>query len=111
MSYNYTDANSCSAIANRTVNVNLCTGIETELKSSVVSIYPNPANDVIHIAIDPPLINHTTIELYNVTGKLVLTEKMMNENTSIKINFLTKGNYTIKVISDTQQTVGHIIKN
>ena len=111
LSYNYTDVNTCSAVATQEVMVSLCTGIK-ELNESFVSIYPNPANDLIYVTLlDASLINNTIIEIYNSIGKLILTEKVLSEKTSIKINSLANGIYTVKVISGTLQTLSHIIKN
>jgi len=56
-------------------------------------------------------MNNTIIEIYNSIGKLILTEKVLSEETTIKINLLANGIYTVKVISGTKQTVRHIIKN
>jgi len=83
-----------------------------QLNKHSINVYPNPANDIIYVTLhDASLINNTTIEIYNAIGNLVLTQKSYSENTSIIINSLTKGIYTVRVISDNKQTVNRIIKN
>lgn len=107
--YDYTDGNGCMATNTKTVNVNLCTGI-SELSNNSISIYPNPAKEVINVMMDASLYNNTSIELYDAIGKLVITEKVVNNNTVISINDLAKGIYTIRIISEGKQLSKRIIK-
>jgi PKD repeat protein len=107
--YSYTDANNCSAVDSKTVNVSLCTGI-TELTSTNISIYPNPAKDAINVMMDAALINNTSIELYDAIGKLIITEKVVNVQTTIKIDALAKGIYTVRIVSEGKQVSRRIIK-
>jgi PKD repeat protein len=107
--YDYMDANGCSATDTKTVNVSLCTGI-TELTSANISIYPNPAKDAIHVLMDASSISNTTIELYDAIGKLVITEHVMNVHTTVSINNLAKGIYTLRVFSEGKQVSKRIIK-
>ena len=107
--YDYTDGNGCSAVDTKTVDVSLCTGI-TELTNTNISVYPNPARDAINIMMDASLINNTTIELYDAIGKLVIAEKVMNVHTTVSINHLAKGIYTLRILSEGKQVSKRIIK-
>ncbi|MES2514198.1 MAG: M43 family zinc metalloprotease [Bacteroidota bacterium] len=107
--YTYMDANNCSAVDSKTVNVSLCTGI-TELTNTNISVYPNPAKDAINVMMDAALINNTSIELYDAIGKLIITEKVINVQTTIKIDALAKGIYTVRIVSEGKQTSRRIIK-
>lgn len=109
ITYDYTDANSCSASANQMVSVSLCTGI-TELTSSSILVYPNPAKDVINVIMDASFLNHTTIELYDAIGKLIIKEKVVNTTTSLIINSLSTGIYTVRVVSEGNQISKRVIK-
>jgi hypothetical protein len=109
ISYYYMDANLCSATATQTVSVSLCTGI-IELNSTSVSVYPNPAENSINVLMDASLVNNASIELYDAIGKLIMTEKVLNTNTAIFINHLSKGIYTVRVVSNGNQTAKRIIK-
>ncbi len=109
VSYNYTNVNGCSATANQTVIVSVCTDA-VELNTSLISIYPNPANELIHIKMDASLISDATIELYDAIGKRVIFEKVNTENTSIVINSLANGIYLVRMISGTKQLLNHFIK-
>ncbi len=107
--YDYMDGNGCSATDTKTVNVSLCTGV-TELTSTNISIYPNPARDAFNVMMDASLINNTTIELYDAIGKLVIAEKVVNVQTTIKIDTLAKGIYTVRIVSEGKQVSQRIIK-
>ena len=109
ISYNYTDMLGCSATDTKTVDVSLCTGI-TELANTNISVFPNPANNVINIVMNASLINNTTIELYDAIGKLVIIEKALNVHTTISISNLAKGIYTLRVLSEGQQVSRRVIK-
>jgi hypothetical protein len=109
ISYDYIDANLCSATATQTVSVSLCTGIK-DLTSSNISVYPNPAKDAISVSMDASLVNHTTIELYDAIGKLVIIEKVVNPQTTIIINSFAKGIYTVRIVSEGKQTTKRFIK-
>jgi hypothetical protein len=103
------DGNGCSATDTKTVNVSLCTGV-TELTSTNISIYPNQARDAFSVMMDASLINNTTIELYDAIGKLVIAEKVVNVQTTIKIDALAKGIYTVRIVSEGKQVSQRIIK-
>ncbi len=104
-----TNSNGCSASATQTINVNVCTGI-VELTGSLVSIYPNPATEQINIKLDASFINNATIEVYDVNGKMLLSEKVLAENTSIVITTLSNGIYTLKIVCDSKKIVHRFIK-
>jgi hypothetical protein len=112
LTYNYTDANTCSASASQTVNVNLCTGLVTLNGADAfsISVYPNPAKDELYVLMDELFIDNASIELYDAIGKLITTEKVVNTTTSITINSLSTGIYTVRVVSGGKQISKRIVK-
>ncbi len=60
-----------------------------------INIYPNPAKENINISVNPK-IQDLKVQIFNSTGKLILTTKNYKINTSQ----LSKGYYIIKVSSD-----------
>ena len=109
VTYNYTNTNGCSNSASRVITINLCSGID-ELENSELSIYPNPANDLIYVSLSDKLTNNATIELYDAIGKLVISEKVTAKTTALYINNLAKGIYTIRITSNQSQSISRIIK-
>lgn len=68
-------------------------GINDLLSSSDVSIYPNPAKDLIYIESNHRVLH---IKVYDLMGKQVLTEKLLNR--AINIKNLTQGLYLLKLL-------------
>lgn len=87
------------------------TGIITANKTAVaktILVYPNPATDQLYIK-----SAHTTlqrIQFINITGSIVLTEKLSGNTSDIKINTLVPGIY-FYTITDTSgnSTQGKVI--
>ena len=78
--------------------------------SKFVSVYPNPASSIINVKMNTTFINNAKIELYDATGKLITQQKVVNEYSSLNINGLANGIYTVRVITDNEQTVKRIVK-
>jgi hypothetical protein len=64
--------------------------------TTVVRVYPNPTSDYIHIE---GLETGTSIELYDLSGKLVKNEKLKNNNAVLDVQSLPAGLYTLKITS------------
>jgi len=63
--------------------------------SGHVKVYPNPANDEFNIE---GVEAGSTVYLYDVNGKLMMQEKVMNKsNVAWNISHLASGNYLLKV--------------
>ena len=68
-------------------------GIE-EVEESTVSIYPNPANNVINVNAASTISN---VEVYTITGQKVGNFTANNTNTTISTANLTSGMYLMKI--------------
>ena len=104
INYSYIDANNCSASSIRNVVVNLCTGIE-ELEATSISVYPNPAKDKLVVKLDRSYTAATTIELFDVVGKLVMVENTTAAVTNLNVSKLAKGVYTVVINSSDHKSV------
>ncbi len=62
-------------------------------------IYPNPANDVLHID-KKQTIEVTAINIYNTLGQIVLVIPNAQQTKSVDVSSLKTGNYFIKINSD-----------
>ncbi len=75
-----------------------------------LSVYPNPASDMINITIPESLGNNVKIEVVNSTGIVVMTKEMSTQNGLLKIaNVFPKGLYTVKVIGQLHNATGKFI--
>jgi surface protein len=70
-----------------------------------ISIYPNPTNDKLFIQ---GLSDATKVSIYNVLGKLVLSQTISKE---IDVNNLQSGIYIIKIADEQKEIVRKFIKN
>lgn len=71
------------------------TAVETE-----INIYPNPADDVVHISVSSGQI--LAIAVYSLTGQLVMQQGGNRaKKTDIDISHFQKGMYLLKIFTDT----------
>ena len=71
------------------------TNIE-DIIEPVTRIYPNPSDNIINIEIENP--NNATIEIYNVSGRLVFSKLLKLKLEIINISDFPRGIYIVKVI-------------
>ena len=101
----------CEANATIFVDAQVCSGLVENLAYNNVSIYPNPNNGMVTIAISSNFNANTSLEVYDALGKLVIKETLTKENTSINTTDLKDGVYMFKVISNNNTIkVGRMIK-
>jgi hypothetical protein len=78
-------------------------GLDDFILTKGMTIYPNPASDIISVKINPLLLGQT----YKITdqiGRLVLTDKLKSEITSINISELPFGIYFFTIGEQIKQT-------
>jgi hypothetical protein len=90
-----------SAVAILTVLNN--TGINEVSQSNLFSVYPNPANSQINVKVDSKLLG-SDYTVYDNTGKVVLSGKIISENTVIELGNLPGGIYLLSVGENLKKT-------
>lgn len=82
-----------------------------QLKDNIAKTYPNPAKNKIYVQIDKK-INFPKYEIYDLSGKLILSKKckLINNTIEIPISYLEAGNYIYKIIDGTTKYSGKFIK-
>ena len=108
VNYNFTNSNGCSGSANINFTVSICTGIN-EFESKLISVYPNPAKDLINIELNN-LSEMSKIEMYDVIGKLVYSVQTKDSLIPINVNELNNGVYTIRIINNQSSYLKRFIK-
>lgn len=73
----------------------LATGINSITKNNSVKIYPNPANDVVHIVRNTK--TNASLAVINTLGQVVLTKELTKESESINISELQSGIYFLNI--------------
>ncbi len=90
----------CTVQTAVTVSVTSCTEVDEHLSTDNVSIYPNPANDAIHINI-PFENNGALATVYSVDGQVIKAYSLTNQENRISMSDINSGVYFIEV------TIGH----
>lgn len=90
----------------RTVVENLLGGQDFTIDKSI-SIYPNPASDILNIKADNTI---KSILLYDLQGRLLMTSLHNATETYLNITDKSSGIYLIKVISESGSKIEKIVK-
>lgn len=85
-----------------------------EYATSQLSIYPNPARSLIHVDGELTSPERASIEIYSLTGELVLTEELGNNGSQFKamldVSVLSAGTYTLHVRANQKVSTSKFIK-
>ncbi|MFN8714192.1 MAG: T9SS type A sorting domain-containing protein [Bacteroidota bacterium] len=100
VTYIFIDVNGCLNFATTNVVVNACVGIGENPAFASVSYLPNPTTDVLVVRWDNSKVSVNTIEVYDVNGRLVLSQTTGNNSQAqVSVAELPAGNYTLTLIS------------
>lgn len=97
VTYAYTDANGCSGNTELVLNVSECTTVrESKDALSFVTIYPNPAKDVLVIQTKLSTSVYTA-SVYDATGRLVLSKEITGKEEKLNVSQLPNGVYVLQL--------------
>jgi PKD repeat protein len=85
------------------------TGKKIKLDMDEFNVYPNPANDVLHVVLEED--ESVELQLINTSGQLLLQHELTNGRESIDISQLDPGIYIIRINTDDEVFTQKIIKN
>lgn len=113
ITYTVTDTNLCSNSDTASITVDLCSGIANTVVFKEISVYPNPANGIVNIAVNNASFSQLTISIIDIQGKEVYNETDKNisagYNKQINIEKLAKGVYYIKLNTGNDSKVQKLI--
>ncbi|MBC8486129.1 MAG: T9SS type A sorting domain-containing protein [Bacteroidetes bacterium] len=77
---------------------------------SLIALYPNPTNDIIHIQSNTPLLKNS---VFNILGELIIDMPVLNSSEiTVQTQDLVNGIYIIKCYDHNSRVIiGKIIKN
>ncbi|MEY4571291.1 MAG: hypothetical protein RLZ10_484 [Bacteroidota bacterium] len=115
----YTQSNSgiATAGAHQTANGNngfndaflvkfngISVGINETIDDKLFSLYPNPTQSIVNVKADIKFIG-SAYSIYDNTGKVVLSETINAENTSVELGSLSAGIYLFRVGENVKQSI------
>jgi hypothetical protein len=68
-----------------------------------IRAYPNPSTDYLTLSIDEFDISNLSYQMYDMQGKLLQSEKITSNRTSIIMNELVPSTYFVKVIQNNKE--------
>ena len=88
------------------------TGVEENKIEAIESIYPNPCNSYVNIALSSDINQVNSIEVYNILGELVYVMEDISMQREVKIftGNLTNGVYFVTVSNDDGYQAARFIK-
>jgi len=106
VSVSETSAASCSGTSPvYSVAINECTGL-SESKAEEISIYPNPATEMLNVMVGTTIKNPVRIAIYNTMGQVVYQSAEIKtplaNPVSIDISNLNAGTYTLRVTGENE---------
>jgi hypothetical protein len=83
----------------------------TEFDLQGISVYPNPASDIVNIDLGQNAGRFDNIELFDIRGRLVAKQSLDNQlqQTQIDVNTFNSGVYLLKVSSDSETFTTKVI--
>ena len=84
-------------------SLNLSTDIHDIVTNSIISVFPNPTTNQINVSANLGLIG-SVYNVYDYTGKSVLTGKLTSEKTILELSNLENGIYFLNVGENHKQT-------
>lgn len=85
-------------------------GTESANQAFKFNLYPNPVTNLLTIEIAQEFVEGSTVQLYDITGKLVLKNKIEESVFTMNLKSLNAGVYLVKVANDNHSVVKRIIK-
>ncbi|MCB0749564.1 MAG: T9SS type A sorting domain-containing protein [Ignavibacteriae bacterium] len=73
-----------------------------------VKIYPNPVSD--YLVIDSNMANVERVEIYTVSGKLLLSQNLIGNSNNVDFSSFSEGLYLVKIISSNGTFIKRIVK-
>ena len=108
--YSYTNSlTGCSNTATTQIIVSNCTGLdEAGYSTNGIRVYPNPNSG--SFMIETSNVMEKTIEVMDVTGRVVISEKSDSNRILMNISNLANGMYQVRIVSEKGVDMIKVIK-
>ena len=106
--YTFTNTQGCSNSATTTINVIVCSGINEKTAIAGLNVYPNPNNGTFVIELNNNDVK--TINITDVTGRVVYSVNTTETTQYININALANGIYFAQISTQGKTSTYKIVK-
>ena len=108
--YKVWEASSPMDIDTVTFNIDVLTKVDDKINANAVSVYPNPATDLIHIDLGQHVRPAAEFRLFSADGKMIIESPMpTNGKLDVSVESLPKGFYMIQVADRSDSYFGRVI--
>lgn len=76
-----------------------------------LSVYPNPTSQVVHIATDVQSSNRIDLQLFDLSGRLIIAQNIATENAELDLSSLPAGAYVLQCKLEGLSATTTIIKH
>ena len=82
--------------------------VNNPVLNSLISIYPNPVKDLINLTSE---VNIKTYELFDISGRLIVTGIINNLEATINLSLQSSGTYFVRINTDNGSIIKKILKD
>lgn len=98
----------CTGTTSTNIVVSLCTGLSSQSIGGTLQVYPNPAHNSVTIELDNGA--EKTIEIMDLTGRVVSTQHFTSSSLLVNISQLANGIYHVKLSSNGATEMMKLVK-
>lgn len=98
--------NSCE----KTSEVYLVTGIETDLTGTGIEVFPNPVSNKIHINLEKSAISNVLLRILSSDGRVVFQRDRFSGQLEVDASRLESGMYLVEITDATSRYVTRVVK-
>ncbi|HCA83717.1 MAG TPA: hypothetical protein DEP18_08005, partial [Flavobacteriales bacterium] len=107
--YTVTNSNNCSASATSTYTIGCVDIDEQDIRSTFMSVYPNPSNGNFMVEFAVPLNSPAMLNVFNAVGQWVTSIEVEGAQSAINISTLERGIYFITLDIEGMRYVNKVI--
>ena len=102
-----TGDNGCEGEDAVVVEYSQCVGIDEDINNSNVSLFPNPANDLVTFTAENTEMSE--VQIFDLTGKMIYTNYPVSNRLEVNTSAFASGTYIVKVITENNAVTRRLI--
>ena len=99
--------NGCTGEDAITVEYSMCVGLNENSNNSNVSLFPNPATDLVTFTAEST--NISEVQIFDLTGKLIYSSLPTNNRLDVHTSAFAAGTYIVKVFTENELVTRRLI--